>query len=177
LALVTIRMRMLSMLTSARRAASVRRAACIMTLSSPHLRRFVKRALADATDAVEPNAAQLVSAFTSLCTRLRQRLQPLFGTTAVTALFARARHVATQEFPWLADVVEQNNDGCSPDAAASAHAFDEGCLADGLAAVLAHNIGLLSTFVGEDLVLPLVREAWGTAMPAEEQPGSKVINE
>jgi hypothetical protein len=32
---------------------------------------------------------------------------------------------------------------------------------EGLAAVLAHKIGLLNTFVGEDLVLPLVQQAWG----------------
>jgi hypothetical protein len=34
-------------------------------------------------------------------------------------------------------------------------------LEEGLAAVLAHNIGLLVAFVGEDLVLPLVQQAWG----------------
>jgi hypothetical protein len=49
--------------------------------------------------------------------------------------------------------------------------------AEGLATVLAHNIGLLSTFVGEDLVLPLVQEAWGIMMLAEDQRGPKVINE
>ena len=49
-------------------------------------------------------------------------------------------------------------------------------IADGLATVLAHDIALLSTFVGEDLVLPLVQEAWGTMMP-EDQRGPKVINE
>ena len=45
------------------------------------------------------------------------------------------------------------------------------------AAVLADAIGLLSTFVGEDLVLPLVQQAWGTAMLTEDRPGPKVINE
>ena len=48
-------------------------------------------------------------------------------------------------------------------------------LEEGLAAVLAHNIALLNAFVGEDLVLPLVQEAWGTAMLTEDQPGPKVI--
>ena len=50
-------------------------------------------------------------------------------------------------------------------------------LQEGLAAVLAHNIALLSAFVGEDLVLPLVQQAWSTAIAAEDQPGPKVINE
>ena len=50
-------------------------------------------------------------------------------------------------------------------------------VAEGLAAVLAHDIELLSTFVGDDLVRPLVHQAWGIAMLAEDQPGPKVINE
>jgi hypothetical protein len=28
--------------------------------------------------------------------------------------------------------------------------------------VLAYDIGLLSTFIGEDIVLPLVQQAWST---------------
>ena len=50
-------------------------------------------------------------------------------------------------------------------------------LVEGLATVLAQNIGLLSTFVGEDLVLPLVQEAWSITMVAEDERGPKVINE
>jgi hypothetical protein len=138
------------------------RATRFMTLSAPHLRRFVKRALVDATGAADPDPSQLASAFNALCSRLRERLQPLFGTTAVTTLFARALHVATLEFQWLGEVVGKDRDGCSADVAASQREVDRGDLEDGLAAVLAHTIGLLSTFVGEDLVLPLVQEAWGT---------------
>ena len=41
-------------------------------------------------------------------------------------------------------------------------------LEEGLAAVLAHNIGLLSAFVGEDLVLPLVQQAWGVVETAPD---------
>ena len=37
--------------------------------------------------------------------------------------------------------------------------------------MLAHNIGLLSAFVGEDLTLPLVQQAWGI----DDAAGSKVI--
>jgi hypothetical protein len=36
-------------------------------------------------------------------------------------------------------------------------------LADGLAAILAHEIALLSAFIGDDIVLPLVEQAWGAA--------------
>jgi hypothetical protein len=147
-----------------------------MTLSSPQLRRFVRRTLVEATGTKDVDRSQLASAFNMLCERLRQRLQPLFGSSAVVALFARALHVATLEFPWLADVIGKGGDRCSANAA-MAHEVEMASLEEGLAAVLAHNIGLLSTFVGDDLVLPLVQEAWGTAMLAEERPGPKVINE
>ena len=105
--------------------------------------------------------------------RLRQKLQSLFGTTAVNALFARALHVTAVEFPWLNESVGQ--DGCSTDVIAAVREVPMDRLEEGLAAVLAHNIALLSAFVGEDLVLPLVQQAWGTAMLTEDQPGPKVI--
>jgi hypothetical protein len=146
-----------------------------MILSSPQLRRFVRRTLVEATGTKALDRQQIASAFNTLCERLRQRLQPLFGASAVTALFARALHVATAEFPWLADVIGNNGGGCS--ANITSPEVDMTSLEDGLAAVLAHNIGLLSTFVGDDLVLPLVQEAWGTAMMPEDRPGPKVINE
>jgi len=147
-----------------------------MILSSPQLRRFVRRTLVEATGAKAIDRPQLASAFNTLCERLRRRLQPLFGTSAVTALFARALHVATAEFPWLADVIGKHGDGCSANIITGPE-VEMASLEDGLAAVLAHNIGLLNMFVGDDLVLPLVQEAWGTAMLPEDRSGPKVINE
>jgi len=148
-----------------------------MPSSSPQFRRLVRRALVEKTGAASSDRPRLASAFNTLCERLRQRLQPLFGAAAVAALFARAVHVATSEFPWLAEVIGKNGDGCSPDAIARIQGVDMETVEDGLAAVLANNIDLLSTFVGNDLVLPLVQQAWGVAMLAEDQPGPKVINE
>ena len=148
-----------------------------MILSSPQLRRFVRRTLVEAAGAKALDRPQLASSFNSLCNRLRQRLQPLFGTSAVTALFARALHVATAEFSWLGDVIGKNGDVCSTDAIASIQGIEMDSLEEGLAALLADYIGLLSTFVGDDLVLPLVQEAWGAALLADDRPGPKVINE
>jgi hypothetical protein len=140
-----------------------------MTLSSPQLQRLVSRVLANATGQTSPDAAQLSSAFDELTAQLRSRLQPLFGTVAMSALFARALHVAMSEFPWLGNVLEPEGDGrCTPDSMAILSAIDATVVRNGLAAVLAHQIGLLSAFVGEDLVLPLVQQAWGPVMSAEE---------
>jgi hypothetical protein len=132
-----------------------------MPLQSPSLRRFVRRALVDATGVAEPDHAQIASAFNMLCQRLRTRLQPLFGTTAVGALFVRSVHVAAGEYPWLGEIAPKGQDSCSVDRNATLERIDVNTLYEGLATVLAHNIGLLSAFVGEDLVLPLVQQAWG----------------
>jgi hypothetical protein len=132
-----------------------------MPLSSPSLRRFVRRALVDATGSASPGRAQLAAAFDTLCERLRRQLQPLFGTAAMNALFQRALHVATAEFSWLRELVPGDQDPCASDRIASNGDLDIETLVEGFAAVLAHNIGLLNTFVGEDLVLPLVQQAWG----------------
>ena len=148
-----------------------------MPLSPPQLRRFVRRALLDATGAPRPDRPALIAAFTKLCEHLHQRLRTLFGTAAVRALFARAFHVAAVEFPWLTNVVPTNGAGCSVENAAALHEIEMEKIEEGLAAVLALNIGLLTTLVGEDLILPLVQEAWGAAMIVNDQPDRKVINE
>ena len=132
-----------------------------MPLPSPSLRRFAGRALVDTTGVPEPDHTQLTSAFTTLCHRLRHRLQPLFGAAAVDALLLRSVQVATKEWPWLAGTVVNGQDACSLPAMAALERLEVHTLKEGLATVLAHKIWLLSTFVGEDLVLPLVQQAWG----------------
>jgi hypothetical protein len=135
-----------------------------MPLSSPALRRFVKQALADAAGHTAPDETRLASAFDLLCERLRARLHPLFGPTAIRALFARALHVATAEFAWLAEVLPKDAERCAVNGIERVSGeVERHVLEDGLAAVLAHDIGLLSEFIGEDLVMPLVQAAWEAA--------------
>jgi hypothetical protein len=131
-----------------------------VTLNLPDLRRFVARTLVHTSGAASPDHAQVASAFNVLCQRLHGRLQPLFGSHAVDALFARSRHLALSEFPWLAGLLREGSDRCALEALDAAPRVVE-TLKGGLAAVLAHDIALLSAFIGGDLVLPLVQEAWG----------------
>jgi hypothetical protein len=139
-----------------------------MGMSSPKLRRFVRQALVAATGVADPDRAQLASAFDMLCDRLRARLHPMFGAAAVAALFARAHRVATSEFPWLSDVVPADGERCSLEGLETVRGhIAADTMADGLVALLAHDIGLLSTFIGDDLVMPLVQEAWGAASLGE----------
>ena len=134
-----------------------------MPLSSPNLRRFVHHALTNVDGAAVRDRAQLASSFDVLCDRLRAQLHPVFGPTAIAALFVRALHVATAEFPWLADVVAKDGERCSLEGLERiTPEIELDAIHAGLAAVLAHEIGLLSTFIGDDFVMPLVQAAWGT---------------
>jgi len=75
----------------------------------------------------------------------------------------RALHVATAEFPWLADVVAKDGERCSIEGLEGVSAeIALDTIHRGLAAVLAHEIGLLGAFIGEDFVIPLVQSAWDT---------------
>ena len=70
-------------------------------------------------------------------------------------------HVATAEFAWLGDVVPKNGERCSLEGLDRVSGtMDREMLAEGLAAALAHEIGLLGGFIGEDFVMPLVQAAW-----------------
>jgi hypothetical protein len=136
-------------------------------LTAPKLQRFVSHALVTATGVATPDRAQLASAFDLLCEQLRRRLQPLFGATAVAALYARALHLATAEFPWLSDVIPKGGERCALDALEPVSDMLPRDLEEGLAAVLAYDVRLLTTFIGEDFVMPLVQEAWGATLLSE----------
>jgi hypothetical protein len=97
--------------------------------------------------------------------RLRGRLASLIGQTGYTTLVARAVHLAQAEVPALERVsvdalatgAEGGLRGVREFARASS---DAGAAEAGLSAILAHVIGLLVTFIGEDLALRLIRDAW-----------------
>jgi hypothetical protein len=135
-----------------------------MDSGSSRLRRFVRHALVAAAEDTAPDAAQLRAAFDLLCDRLWFRLRPLFGELAIKALFARSLHVSRAEFEWLESVTASTDGRCALDGLETvSRELAPQRLADGLAAILAHEIALLSAFIGDDIVLPLVEQAWGAA--------------
>lgn len=108
-------------------------------------------------------AAALAEASERVCGRLRQRLVGLIGGVGFAALFGRALRLARAEFPILAGVtIEEGADGCLQGVRefAAAHAAEPAVAGDALAAILAHFIGLLITFIGEALSLRLIGESW-----------------
>jgi hypothetical protein len=145
-----------------------------MGLDSARLRRFVRHALVAATDDAAPDGAQLRAAFDVLCDQLWFRLRPLFGELAIRALFARALHLSQAEFRWLEGVTLESGNRCALQKLDTvSRDLTAHVLADGLAALLAHEIALLSAFIGEDIVLPIVEQSWGAASMTDRSASSE----
>lgn len=132
-----------------------------MAASNARHRHFARRALLHSAGSATPTHARVTDAFLASRESLRAALLPLFGATAVDTLFERSRHLASNEFAWLPTLLSKNpraKIALAPDLTLALNADD---LLTGLAAVLAHDIGLLVGLVGGDLILPLVHKAWG----------------
>lgn len=112
-----------------------------------------------------PEPEMLMEAAERVETRLRGRLAELVGLIGYAALIARALRLAQAEIPTLAHVTINMREGGLNGIrdfveVARASSDDPRTAEAGLTAILAHVIGLLSTFIGEDLALRLVREGW-----------------
>lgn len=91
--------------------------------------------------------------------KLRPHLAALMGNIGFKALLARALALAIAEVPWLR-AVKVKADGTYEgfeelETHVDAEEFSEGCVV-----LLSHLLGLLIVFIGEDLTLRLVRQAW-----------------
>ena len=109
-----------------------------------------------------PEPATLAAAAERADARLRARLTELVGQTGYSTLVVRAQRLAQAELPGLqpyAVYAGGNEIGAYVEFARlnSAHPRAAGIA---LTTILAHVIGLLITFIGEDLALRLVYEAW-----------------
>jgi hypothetical protein len=97
---------------------------------------------------------------------LRRPLVKLAGVAGFRALLSRALALARAEEPALV-TIEIRADGALDGLDGLG---DEGERAG--VVVVSHLLGLLIVFVGEPLVLGLVRDAWPGAMPGEADEGS-----
>ena len=106
----------------------------------------------------------LVGAADTACQKLSGRVARLVTFVAWQALLARALHLARREFPFLEGV----RPGSSPTLgleglAEHVQGVEPAQAREGLAMVLANVLGLLATFVGDEITLRLVRDAWPDA--------------
>jgi hypothetical protein len=95
--------------------------------------------------------------------KLRLHFSKLLGPDGFRALLGRAMTLARAEFPWLEGVQAQSDGslkGLAATAAARAGGSSDDEAVEGITAVPAHFLGLLMTFIGQDLTLRLLRGVW-----------------
>jgi len=116
----------------------------------------------------------LVEAAERACQKLSGRVATLVTTTGYRALFARALFLTRAEFPFLSAVqVGAIPENCFDGLRDGVSSVTGAELRDGLAAVLAGIMGLLATFIGDDLTVRLVRDVWPAAPFDEAVPNKR----
>jgi len=101
----------------------------------------------------------LADAMERVCQALQTRLTPLLSASGVNALLGRAITLAAREFPFLTGAITTRD--CSLDGLRQAVEGHEPVeVAEALVAILANFLWLLVLFIGENLGLRKVHEAW-----------------
>jgi hypothetical protein len=109
--------------------------------------------------------------------KLSRPLGRLVGAEGYLALVRRALHLAQSGHPLLRDVrVRDAPDGAHPAGtltglAAAVRGAGPPQAGDALAAVLAHVLGLLVTFIGGDLTTRTLRDVWPDLPDLPDDPG------
>ena len=129
-----------------------------MSRATPKMRDFAERLIAYETrgnksSETKPQAGFLVGE------KLRQQLATLMGNAGFRALLSRALALGNAEVPWLRAMHVQADGSLEglDELGAQVHR-DE--IFEGGVVLLAQLLGLLVAFIGEELTLRLVREAW-----------------
>jgi hypothetical protein len=91
--------------------------------------------------------------------KLRPHLASLMGKVGFRELLSRALALANAEVPWLR-AMHVKADGSFEGLDKLAAHVDPDEISEGRVVLLAQLLGLLVTFIGEDLTLRLVREVW-----------------
>lgn len=129
-----------------------------MSPTTPQLRLLAARLIAHEAKENNSSGTTPPAAF-PVCEKLRATLTALVGNTGFGALMARALALGREEVPWLR-AVHVKADGflsglTERDAALSRETFLEGRVV-----LLAQLLGLIGTFIGADLTMQLIRDAW-----------------
>lgn len=131
-----------------------------------------RRLIAAEHDPLDPNAAR--AAF-RVCRKLGHSLSVLTGPKGFSSLLARALSRASEEAPWLNQLVVDGSGALvhpAPEAEAKVSSRD---LAQGGLALVVHLLELLATFIGEALTLRLVQQVWPRAK-LDSKKASKVLS-
>ncbi|HEY0371821.1 MAG TPA: hypothetical protein VGD79_07450 [Thermoanaerobaculia bacterium] len=95
------------------------------------------------------------------CGALFGVLETAMGPSGLEALLRRAVQITARERPWLGSVTIGASADCPLSGLSeAAGALDVKDALEGYAALLANVLGLLNSFIGEDLTMRFVRHAW-----------------
>ncbi len=128
---------------------------------TPYVRDLASRLMALEATAAKRAGVHSSSAF-RVCERLREPLSRLAGSAGYRSLLSRALALATEEVRWL-KAIYVTADGFLEglDEAQAQQTPDKNAL--GEVVVVTQLLGLLVKFIGRELTLRLVEEAWPRA--------------
>jgi hypothetical protein len=129
-----------------------------MSRATPKMREFATHLIACETRERGAPETQ-VPATIVVCERFGFRLTTIMGKTGVQALLLRALALASAETPRLR-AVHLKADGSLEGWEALEAIVGPGEVAQAGLVLVAHFLGLLAAFIGEDLTLHLAREVW-----------------
>jgi hypothetical protein len=129
-----------------------------MSRATPEMRDFAERLIAYETRANNPSKTKTPAACL-VSEKLRPHLSTLMGNLGFRALLSRALVLANADVPWLR-AVHVNAEGSFEGLDELGAQVDPDEIFEGCVVLLARLLGLLVAFIGEDLTLRLVREAW-----------------
>jgi hypothetical protein len=125
---------------------------------TPTVKALASRLMAYEVGTAKSTGADKSVAF-RVCEKLRRPLSRLVGGIGFRSLLSRALALASGEVRWL-KAVHINADGSIEELDEVQAQLSRDEIAEGEIVLVAHLIGLLMTFIGEELTLRLVQEEW-----------------
>lgn len=129
--------------------------------ATPKVKEFARQLLAYEAAAGKSAGANPSAAF-RVCEKLRHLLGTLTGTAGFRSLLSRALALSNEDVRWL-KAVHVKADGSLEGLGDLEGKVSKGDFAKGEVSLIACLLGLLVTFIGEDLTLRLVRDVWPEA--------------
>lgn len=129
-----------------------------MSRATPQMQNFAKRLIAYETLVNKSSEAKTPAAF-HVNDKLRPHLTTLMGNGGFRALLSRALALTKAEVPWLS-AVQVKADGSLEGLEELYTQLDPNRFIEVRVVLLAHLLGLLVAFIGDNLTLHLVGEIW-----------------
>jgi hypothetical protein len=126
--------------------------------ATPQMRDFAERLIAYETRGNKASGTKIPAAL-HVSEKLRPHLATYMGNAGFRSLLSRSLALANAEVPWLRAVHVKADGSLEGLEALEAQVAPEEIFEGGVV-LLAHLLGLLVAFIGEDLTLRLAREIW-----------------